>query len=253
VIEQALERYADSKHPLLLGNLYSTAATIAITARDYTRAAAHARLMERWFRSTDNPVLIAQSEKMQRRVRALSGAPPEDKARAGAETTRTQDTARWQTALSELTMLREDHERAEHALRLALEQARSRGGFLFSVQDDKPLLIAPRQGEEPPDVLMSRVHVAASGGTQLSDAERAQDAESTRVESFASAGSDAEYAVFALEDDSRDSVVGVLALLIHPARAFRAPQSEFLMALSRALFPRVTTLTREELIERART
>jgi tetratricopeptide (TPR) repeat protein len=253
VIDQALERYADSQHPLLLGNLYSTAATIAMTARDYTRAAAHARLMERWFRVTDNPVLIAQSEKMQRRVRALSGAPPEDKARTGAETTRTQDTARWQTAMSELTMLREDHERAEHALRLAMEQARSRGGFLFCVQDDKPLLIAPRQGEEPPDVLMTRVQTAAMGGTQLSDAKGPEDAESTRVESLASSGSDAEYAVFALEGDDGDNVVGVLALLIHPARAFRAPKPEFLDALARALFPRVSTLTREEVVERGRT
>jgi len=114
-------------------------------------------------------------------------------------------------------------------------------------------LIAPRQGEEPPDVLMTRVNVAATGGTQMSEAERAQDAENTHVESFASAGSDAEYAVFALEEDSLDDVVGVLALLIQPARAFRAPKPEFLMALSRALFPRVTTLTREELLERART
>ncbi|HTU63293.1 MAG TPA: hypothetical protein VMF89_32755, partial [Polyangiales bacterium] len=215
---------------------------------DYTRAAAHARLMERWFRATDNPVLIAQSEKMLRRVRTLSGAPPEDKARAGAETTRTQDAARWLTALSELTLLREDHERAKQALRLALEQARSRGGFLFSVQADKPLLIAPRQGEEPPDVLMARVQVAAVGGTQVSDGE---DVESTRVASFANSGSDAEYAVFPLEDDE-GHIVGVLALLIHPARAFRAPQPEFFDALSRALFPRVSTLTREELIERGR-
>jgi tetratricopeptide (TPR) repeat protein len=247
VIEQALERYADSNHPLLLGNLHGTAATVAITAHDYTRAAAHARLMERWFRATDNPVLIAQSEKMLRRVRTLSGAPPEDKARAGTETTRTQDTARWQTALSELTLLREDHERAEHALRVAMAQARSRAGFLFSVQDGRTVLIAPRQGEEPPDVLLARVRSAAQGGTQLSEQQQAKDEESTRVESLASPSSEAEYAVYALEDEE---VVGVLALLIHPVRAYRAPRPEFLDALSRALFPRVSTLTREELLER---
>ena len=250
VIDAALERYADSEHPLLLGNLHSTAAAIAISARDYTRAAAHARLMERWFRATDNPVLIAQTEKMLRRVRALSGAPPEDVGRAGGDAARSGDTARWQTALAELTLLREDHERAEQALHLALQHARSRGGFLFSVHDGKPVLIAPRQGEEPPDVLSRRVRVAAEGGTIAADNEQACDAESTRVESFASPGSEAEYAVVALEGADGDNVVGVLALLIHPGGAFRSLRPEFLDALSRALFPSVSTLTCEERMER---
>lgn len=249
VLDVAIERYADSQHPLLLGNLHSTAASTAIIANDYARATEHARLMERWFRATENPVLIARSEKMLRRVRALSGAPPEDEARAQADV-RTQETARWQTAFSELTLLRQDHERAEQALQLALEYARSGGGFLFSIQDGKPVLIAPRQGEEPPDVLLTRVSRAAQGGTALSEAQE-DDPEKTRVESFASPGSDAEYAVFALDDDV-ENVVGVLVLLMHPARAFRAPTSEFLDALSRAVFPRVSTLTRQERLERGR-
>jgi hypothetical protein len=124
---------------------------------------------------------------------------------------------------------------------------------LFSVHDDGPRLIAPRHGEEPSDLLMARVRVAAQGGTQLSENEAAQDAESTRVESLASASSEAEYAVFALEAEDGDDVVGVLALLMHPARSFRAPKPEFLEALSRALFPKISTLTREELVERGRT
>ena len=106
--------------------MHSTDRAIAISARDHTCAAAHAPLMERWFRATGNPVLIAQTERMLRRVRALLGAPPEDVRRAGGDAARSGDTARWQTALAELTLLREDHDRAEQALHLALQHARPR-------------------------------------------------------------------------------------------------------------------------------
>jgi hypothetical protein len=153
------------------------------------------------------------------------------------------ETAAWQTALSELTLLRADEERAEQALRVALEHARSRAGFLFTVHAGSAVLIAPRHGEEPPDSLLERVHIAAQGGTQVAEQDEPED---TRVENFTSPGTEAQYTVHVLEDEDGDNVVGVLALLVQPVRMFRAPRPEFLRALGAALFPKASTQTREE-------
>jgi hypothetical protein len=247
VIDEALARYADSQHPLLLGNLHSTAAAIAIAANDYASAAEHAQQVERWFRGTDNPVLIAQSERLLRRVRAQSGA-PEDKPRS-VDTVRPPDTARWQTALSALTQLRADDERAQQPLRLALEHMRSKAGFLFEMAAEGPKLIAPQHGEEPAEALLERVRVAAEGSTLVAEQPAPETVEDTRVESFASLTTQANYAVYALEGDDGEHIVGVLAVLIQPARAFRAPRPEFLRALTRAMFPRASTQTREQALE----
>jgi hypothetical protein len=82
---------------------------------------------------------------------------------------RSPETAAWQTALPELTLLRADEERAEQALRVALEHARSRAGLLFTTHSGSASLIAPRHGEEPFDALLERVRIAAEGGTQVSE------------------------------------------------------------------------------------
>jgi hypothetical protein len=242
VIDAALARYADSDHPLLLGNLHSTAAAVAIEASDYARATEHARQVEHWFRATDNPVLIAHTEKLLRRVRSASGAPPEDRSRVAPDGARTQDAAPWQTGLSELSQLRAEGERAAEALRLTLVHTRSQAGFLFAVDDREPQLIAPRHGEEPAEGLLERVRVAARGGTQLAAASVAET-QAPRVDTR-----DTSYAIYALEDDDSEHVVGVVAIE-RPTRAFRAPRMEFLRALSRALFPKASTQTREEQIK----
>jgi hypothetical protein len=210
--------------------------------------------VERWFRGTDNPVLIAQVEKLLRRVRAQSGAPEDDK-RGLSEAGKTQENgSAWQTSLSQLSQLRADDERADFALRVAREQIRSNGGYLFAVRDGEPVLIAPRHGEEPSDALLARVSAAAKSSTLVSGSEVDTGEAQTRAQTRGGLGSsatEARYEIFTLEDDDSDSVLGVLAVLVPPARVFRQPRPEFLRALGHALFPRASTQTREELQERA--
>ncbi len=60
--EGLLTDLASSENPLLLGALHGDRARLAILAGDTGAFRRHARLMERHFRSTANPVLLAQCE-----------------------------------------------------------------------------------------------------------------------------------------------------------------------------------------------
>ena len=267
VIDEALQRYKDSEHPLLLGNLHSTAAALAMAAGDYTRATAHARLVEHWFRATDNPVLIAQTEKLCGACARSPALQPKTSCVRLSDLGRNHETAGWQTALSELIAAACGRRACRRAAARA-GTARSRAGYLFTVRSGEALLIAPRHGEEPSDALLARVRAAANSGSGVSAplASVETGEVETRAQTRGSLGSsttEARYEVYALEDpddgdDNPDDpsamaegVLGVLAVLVPPARLFRQPRPEFLRALGRALFPKASTQTREELHERA--
>jgi len=71
-IDALLARFADTNHPLVHGLLHETRARIACGAggmADYVHSLSE---VERWFRPTGNPVLIAMYEELAR-LRSVSG------------------------------------------------------------------------------------------------------------------------------------------------------------------------------------
>jgi len=239
VLDENLGRYANSKHPLLLGNLHSTAASVAIAAGDMLRALGHSNEMGRWFRATENPVLIAQHEKLSRRLRAMQGMAigTELSAPSPANDQRTLDV---QSALSRLTQLPAAEERAGFALRLLLDQIGASAGYLFVNRHDEASLIAPFHGEEPPPPLLDRVAIelrSASGTDEQTIA--TSDDLATRAQGRSEFSTQALYVIHLLENGGR--ILGALAALQPEGRGLRRPRPAFFNAVASALFDALET------------
>jgi hypothetical protein len=229
VIDENLSRYAHSAQPLVLGNLHATATAVALTAGDSARAELHVREMERWFRSTENPVLIAQCEKLLRRVRELPGAAPSGRELLPLQSEPAPMTVDLKSALSRLTQLQAASDRAELALQLLLDHVQARAGFLFENARGAPRLIAPLHGEEPPPALLERVQGELA--TTIADEVRtlALRAPSRPADGSTSA---AQYIVHVLADGAR--TLGALAVLPLEGQMLRTPRPGFLQAIAAA-------------------
>ena len=156
IIDAMIVRFSPSKHPLLLGNLHATAATVAMAAGQVSSALEHVTHMEDAFRPTANPALIAQCEHMRREVRRqVDVATPR-----GATALEALGSAPGELSASFQSLLSKcphSDERAQLALDLLVNHARGRGGFLFSFQHDHLSLIAPQHGAEPQTEIVERI------------------------------------------------------------------------------------------------
>jgi hypothetical protein len=74
-IEAALGRTVDRGGPATRGTLHEAAARIALAAGERERAVAHQLEMERCFRPTANPLLIARCERLKRAIARLKQRP----------------------------------------------------------------------------------------------------------------------------------------------------------------------------------
>ena len=165
IINEMIARYEGVDHPLLQGNMHSTAAAIALAREDVMLARAHLAKMDEAFRPTKNPALIAQCEHMRREVRRMvREVMPEAAADLGDLDSVVDDMS--SSARSLLSQCHGADERAQYALDLLLKRTHGRAGFLFSYEDDQLRLIAPLHGEEPQTELMDRIRTDISNGPQ---------------------------------------------------------------------------------------
>jgi hypothetical protein len=74
-IESALARTVERGGPATRGTLHEAAARIALVAGDRDRAVSHQLEMERCFRPTGNPLLVARCERLKRAIARLKRAP----------------------------------------------------------------------------------------------------------------------------------------------------------------------------------
>jgi hypothetical protein len=74
-IESALARTVERGGPATRGTLHEAAARIALVAGDRDRAVSHQLAMERCFRPTANPLLVARCERLKRAIARLKRAP----------------------------------------------------------------------------------------------------------------------------------------------------------------------------------
>jgi hypothetical protein len=235
-IDRLLERYTESKHPLLLGNLHASAAAIAVDAGDTTRALEHVSHMEHWFRPTGNPALIGQCERMLRQVRRMVDGRAGEVEALVPEASFDDGGA---TARSMLSQCRGSEQRAEFALGLLLSHVRGATGFLFSYQHGDLSLIAPQHGQEPGAELIARIESDIRGHTADEDVTvvTKSPGSASLPPPMPDTNIEDRYRTYLLTIPGRDEVrvVGALAVSLGE-RPLRAPQQSFMQTVARTLF-----------------
>jgi hypothetical protein len=146
-IDAFLAGPANGGGPLVVGSLHEARAKIAIMAADTPTARLHAVRMAACFAPTENPVLIARSERLQRGLDAGTFG-----------STRTSDTIdlgppkRSQT-VNLLRACEAGKKRFELALQLLIEQTGGGSGCVFGY-DQGQLTLLGQRGMPPPDALV---------------------------------------------------------------------------------------------------
>lgn len=189
--------------------------------------------MGRWFRATENPVLVAQHEKLWRRLRAVQGMPEVQTdfgSHGPANDQLSVDVGSQVARLSQLSA----EERAELGLRLLLDQVQASAGYLFVVKEGEPSLIAPLHGEEPPPALYARLAHDLSSSTDMDATIATGDKGPLRAERRSDIATQVLYVVYLLENGT--GVAGMLAAQQPEGRALRRPRPTFMSAVAAALF-----------------
>jgi hypothetical protein len=142
-----LAKHGTQDQPLLIGLLHKARAEVALLMKDLVAFDEHAAEVERRFRGTKNPALIAQCERlMQQAVRR--GLKRFDETisavQSGHEATLI---ATQQRIVSELGTASDPH---DFALRLVVQESRGSGGFLYLYQDKSLQLVAASSADDPP-------------------------------------------------------------------------------------------------------
>ena len=153
-IEDYLAQIGGRGGPVTLGTLHESRVQIALLAGDAEGAREHLAHVKRWFLPTENPVLVARCERLQREVASgtlelssRGSCPPEP---ASVELLRA-------TMRDGVTA----KERAATVLDLLLKEAGAQNGYLFSCESDLVLLC--QRGDASPANLHERVRKEIEG------------------------------------------------------------------------------------------
>ncbi|MDB4991332.1 MAG: hypothetical protein JWN04_6510, partial [Myxococcaceae bacterium] len=135
-LDALISQHSAAKGPLTLGALHEARCEVALRECDLTAAHTHLEQADRWFRSTGVPSLIAASDALARRVAAVA-QPHAQHSQAPRQLLSDEE------ALLERVRLQLAHasgktpnERADVALRLALELSGADCGFLLRDTDE---------------------------------------------------------------------------------------------------------------------
>ena len=141
-------------NPAICGLLHEARARVAWTCGDEEDYAIHRAETERWFRPTQNPVLIAVHERLAELALTGEGSPDDVAGQAGAALVGTSSRSIMEGVSSVLSLCRGKEERAMRALELLIEETAAASGYLFALQASGLELVAPTYGAEPPKVLV---------------------------------------------------------------------------------------------------
>jgi tetratricopeptide (TPR) repeat protein len=238
IIEAMIERYARSEHPLLMGNLYATATSVAVVAGEVPRALDYLMQMEQAFRPTGNPALIGRWEHMRREVRRLlkDRAPEAVAALGGIESTA--DDA-GESAVALLSQCNGADQRARFALDLLINHTHGKRGFLFSFEQGDLRLIAPQHGVEPSTELVDRIREDIEAEIDRDEVTVVTDspARSSLPPPLEPPPARMDYRTHLLRIPHEGGlrVVGAVAIEAE-GRAVSSPQQSFLQRIARSLF-----------------
>ena len=238
IIDDMLVRYGTCNNPLLLGNLHASATALALAVDDVLLAREHLSEMERFFRPTGNPSLIAQCEHMRREVRRrVALTAPEHAAEFGDLDSVAGD--EFSTARSLLSQAQGPEQRAQHALDLLIAHMRGRSGYLFSYEKSDLHLIAPRHGAEPHTEVLDRIRDGVAGNQPAADvtvvtARLARASLPPTTEPPPRRSNFRTY-LLTIPQTGGDRIVGAVAIEAG-VNALSSPKPEFLQTVARALF-----------------
>jgi tRNA A-37 threonylcarbamoyl transferase component Bud32 len=146
MLDGLLAKHGAEDQPLLIGLLHKARAEVALLMKDLAAFDEHAAEVERRFRGTKNPALIAQWERLMQQAvrRGLKRLNEATSVLSGHEATLI---ATQQRIVSELGTASDPH---DFALRLVVQESRGSGGFLYLYQHKSLQLVAASSADEPP-------------------------------------------------------------------------------------------------------
>jgi hypothetical protein len=140
-LDALLMQYGREDNPLFSGLLHKARAEVALAMHDDAALTTHFGEFERRFRSTRNPALIAQVERLAARIgRAL---PPSSLAPVALQVS--------------LAGFANAGDRYRHALQLVLQRAQAQAGYLYVLHGDELQLVASSSPQEAPLGLETRL------------------------------------------------------------------------------------------------
>lgn len=227
--QELVARHAPNDNPMTLGTLAGAAARIALLERDtpaFERAAAE---MERWFRATGNPALVAQAEELRN---ASSGAFQRwEEARRESTVTAPGAVSFAQSILAEC---RGPEARRRKALELVADRAGVREAWLFTVgAAGEPELAEALGGTPHPDVPPA---VASVFRQYLSDAEETSYVDQPDSSSFQIAQEEQPFRVFPLTVQRSPDALLVGAIAVPSGPEARLVSYALLAELAAQLF-----------------
>jgi hypothetical protein len=216
--------------PTTRGTLHEVRARIAHRAGNQLEALEHYARMERCFRPTANPALIARCERLARKLGQRGTAA--DLAELGAQD------AGPATVRTELRRCAGKQERLDRVLGMLIEQTCGQGGYLFLCGADGDLaLVSPQNGEEPPDALLQRIE---------QDLHQYRNEDEVTLATGSAVGGDSAFQtmrqvrdrhrtfLITTETDGKAVAVGAVAIELG-RRALRVPGAALLSALADSL------------------
>jgi tetratricopeptide (TPR) repeat protein len=152
-LEELFSRYRENQNPMTMGCLHRTFAEIALFEGARELFEHHVSEMERWFRSTQNPALVAQCEALRHGFAKRSG-----ELRSGVQTAAFVVTNAITLAGSVLASCRGASERKARSLELLADKAGGEDAFLFGLgEDENPVLVTSLRGVPPSPELTAEV------------------------------------------------------------------------------------------------
>jgi hypothetical protein len=144
-LDALLAKHQVQRGAVSMGSLHRARAQVAQQAGDRAALEEHCKQTEYWFRTTENPALIAQSERMVQLMR-LSSSPPVE---GGAEQTVVDRFADQPSLL--LAAGSGPEQRAQRAIDYAARLYRARSGWLFGVREGELAWLATHGTQPQPD------------------------------------------------------------------------------------------------------
>jgi hypothetical protein len=166
MLEELIAGGTAGDNPLFLGLLHKARAELALKLSDKDAFELHAGAMERLFRGTNNPALIAQCEQ-------LADAAVRAGLRESLEPAPARTHAKWmrqQSGQRTLEQLTAAADRGEYALWLILERSLAKTGYLYVLEHDGWRLAAASTRREPPAELEAQLRALAERAAQFPQA-----------------------------------------------------------------------------------
>jgi hypothetical protein len=156
-LDDILLEHAQGDHPLFMGTMHQARAEVALSQRDRASFESHLARMEHWFKSTDNPALIALWERLREAgvqagyfdpsesgTRPLSSAPPPAQL----------DVTQVQRVFGD-----EGTGRMQNVLRRILTGTGAGSGYLFAARPERLELVASYGYRDAPEWLRERLEL----------------------------------------------------------------------------------------------